>query len=91
MADVLVTCVLKDANKSDSHTGITHLGGANWFWTAEAVIASIRARTNTFYTMVGGRRANVGVVEGQNGPYLRTHADGSWNNNLLALPTCRNR
>jgi hypothetical protein len=36
-----------------------------------------------------GKRSDVGVVRvaGRN-PYLRTHADGDWNNNLLSLDQC---
>ena len=52
------------------------------------MIDSIRAGLNTFYTLEGGKRAEVGVVNGPNGPYLRTHADGQWNDNLLALIEC---
>lgn len=34
-----------------------------------------------------GNRADVGVVTPRSGPkYLRTHADGKWTDNLLALP-----
>ena len=33
-------------------------------------------------------RANVGVVNGPSGKYVRTYADGKWNDNLLALPEC---
>ncbi|MCP2245747.1 DUF3892 domain-containing protein [Lentzea aerocolonigenes] len=34
-----------------------------------------------------GNRADVGVVTPSSGPkHLRTHADGKWTNNLLALP-----
>jgi hypothetical protein len=36
----------------------------------------------------GGAPANVAVVNGPNGQYLRTHADGAWNDNLLALAEC---
>lgn len=32
-----------------------------------------------------GHEVRVGVVTASP-PYLRTHADGNWNNNLLALP-----
>jgi hypothetical protein len=32
---------------------------------------------------------NVAVDNGPNGKYVRTHADGQWNDNLLALPECR--
>ena len=33
-----------------------------------------------------GSVSQVGVVEAQP-PYIRTYADGDWNDNLLALPT----
>ncbi len=88
MADVQVTCINK-LTRDDPHEGITHLGGHNWKWTRAEVIASIEARTNTFYTMVDGKRAEVGVVHGPNGKYVRTHADGYYNDNLLALDECQ--
>ena len=89
MADVRVTCINKQP-RNNTHEGITHLGGANWHWTRQDVINSIEAKTNTFFTLVGGNRAEVGVVNGANGKYLRTYADGKWNDNLLALPECSN-
>lgn len=86
MADVLVTCVTRSAN---NHESITHLGNPGvWRWTKLEVIQSIEAGTNTFYTRADGRRADVGVVNGPNGKYVRTHADGYYNDNLLALPSC---
>jgi len=87
MADAQVTCINKQP-RSDSHEGITHLGGATWKWTRQRVVDSIEQGTNTFYTMVGGKRADVGVVSGPYGKYVRTHADGYYNDNLLALPEC---
>ncbi|QDG65292.1 DUF3892 domain-containing protein [Pseudarthrobacter sp. NIBRBAC000502772] len=39
------------------------------------------------YVASGAKAAAVAVVKPQGGtPYLRTHADGMWNNNLLSLP-----
>lgn len=87
MADVQVTCINKQPRNS-THEGITHLGGNGWKWTRSEVIQSIRNKTNTFFTRVNGNRGDIGIVEGQNGPYLRTYADGQWNDNLLALPEC---
>jgi hypothetical protein len=52
------------------------------------VIASIEAKSNTFYTLVNGNRGDIGVVDGANGKYVRTYADGKWNDNLLSLPEC---
>ncbi len=87
MADVQVTCINKTP-RNNTHEGITHLGGSGWKWTRQQVIDSINAKTNTFYTRVNGNRAEIGVVDGINGQYLRTYADGKWNDNLLALPEC---
>lgn len=87
MADAQVTCIHKQP-RDNPYEGITHLGGAGWKWTREQVIASIEAKTNTFFTLVNGKRANIGVINGPTGKYLRTHADGTWNDNLLALPEC---
>jgi hypothetical protein len=85
MADVQVRCVNKGGN---AHEHITHLGGADWKWTVQQVVDSIENGTNSFHTLVNGKRAEVGVVKGPFGKYVRTHADGSWNDNLLALPAC---
>ena len=87
MADVQVTCINKQP-RNNTHEGITHLGGSDWKWTRQQVINSIKNKTNTFYTRVNGKRADVGVVHGANGDYVRTYADGVWNDNLLALLEC---
>ena len=57
-------------------------------WTRQQVFNSINEKSNTFFTRVNGNRADIGVVHGPNGDYLRTYADGVWNDNLLALPEC---
>lgn len=87
MADAQVTCVNKQP-RANPHEGITHLGGNGWRWTRQQVIDSINDGSNTFFTLVAGKRANVAVVHSQNGDYVRTHADGQWNDNLLSLPEC---
>lgn len=87
MADVQVTCINKTP-RNNTHEGITHLGNSSGKWLRSQVITWIEANTDTFFTNVGGKRANVAVVNGAGGKYLRTHADGVWNDNLLALPEC---
>lgn len=86
--DAQVTCINKEP-RNDTHEGITHLGGPTWKWTRAQVINSIEKGENTFYTMVGGIRADIGVVDGAHGKYLRTYRDRQWNDNLLALGECR--
>ena len=87
MADVQVTCINK-ANRESRHEAITHLGGSGWRWARQEVINSINNKSNTFYTLVAGKRADIGVVDGPNGQFVRTYADGVWTDNLLALPEC---
>lgn len=61
--------------------------------TREEAIARIDAKTDSFFTVdrSTGRRAYVGVMRPSGvQPYLRTHADGKWNDNLLALAECAN-
>ena len=94
MADCQITCIRKH-NHMSSHEHITHVGNkttANWMWTREAVVQSIDQKTNSFYVIDprNGKRSNVGVVRPTDGraPFLQTHADGDWNNNLLSLSEC---
>lgn len=87
MADVQVLCISK-RDRNSRHEGITHLGGQGWKWTRDDVIQSIEAKINTFFTRVGNNRSDIGVVKGEHGKYVRTYADGQWNDNLLALVEC---
>jgi len=92
MADVKVTCIDKPHPLSP-HEHITHLGNprVGWKWTREEVIRSIDAGTNTFFVIdpYTGKRSDVGVVRpAGRPPYVRTHADGDWNDNLLSLSQC---
>jgi hypothetical protein len=92
MADVQVTCITKPHPQSP-HEHITALGNpsAGWKWSREDVIRSIDAGTNTFYVLdpYTGMRSDVGVVRtAGKAPYVRTRADGDWNNNLLSLNQC---
>ncbi len=91
MADAQVTCIIKPHPQSP-HEHITHVGNPpQWVWLREDVIASIEAKTNTFFVRDphSGKRSEIGVVrEPGKAPYLRTYADGNWNNNLLSLDQC---
>jgi len=59
--------------------------------TRETAIRRIDSNQDAFYTVDRGtrKRASIGVVrEAGKLPYLRTYADGKWNDNLLALAEC---
>jgi hypothetical protein len=94
VADIRVTCINKP-DRNSPHEHITHLGGpggGGWKLARERVIANIEGNLDTFHVIdAAGHRSGVAVVNPGNGraKYLRTHADGDWNNNLLALPECR--
>ncbi len=54
----------------------------------EQAIREIEQGTNTFFVSVGGRSVRVIVAVHNGRKYLKTEADGSSPNNLLALPEC---
>jgi len=85
MADIRITCVTKTAPR---HEAITGIGNGTQWWTEQQAITRIESKADTFHTMVNNKRADVLVVNGPTKKYLRTHADGVPNDNLLALPAC---
>lgn len=92
MNELQVTCINKP-DRMSSHEHITHIGNAmgNWKLTREEAIRRIEAKQEAFYTVdsTTGKKVYIGVVrEAGKVPFLRTHADGKWNDNLLALNEC---
>lgn len=90
MAESRITHIRK-RDRFNTHEHITHAGNPpTWFWTREDIIRSIEKKSNTFYVIdrFNGKRSEVGVVypKDNRSPFLRTHADGDWNDNLLSLP-----
>lgn len=88
-----VTCIEKPEHLN-YHEAITHIGSApsRWIWTKQEAVALIESYRATFFTIDPrtGKRADVHVVREQGKqPYLRTAADGYFNNNLLSLGACR--
>lgn len=95
MAQYSVTCITKP-NRESTHEYITHIGGSingtRWKITREEAIRQIETKTNSFYVTDPTnpfKRSTVGVIRPALGyPYLRTYADGDWDNNLLSLTQC---
>ena len=95
MSDFQVTCINKP-NRMSPHEHITHIGNSivadKWRMTREEAIRRINSKQDVFYTVdrYSGRRVYIGVVSvsATKSAYLRTHADGKWNDNLLALDDC---
>jgi hypothetical protein len=88
LADVQIRCINKQPRES-THEAISYLGDGNVKWTRTQVVNWIEKREHSFYTQVGGRRADIGVRTSPNGnKFVQTYADGQWNNNLLNLLEC---
>lgn len=92
MTEYEITCINKP-DRSSSHEHITHVGNTagQWRLTRESAINHIDSKTSAFYTVdhSTGKKVYVGVVRDTGrAPYLRTHADGKWKDNLLALAEC---
>jgi len=88
-----ITCITKP-DRLSQHEHITHVGNTagNWKIARESAIQRIEGKQEAFYTTdkTTGRKIYVRVVRegGLKPPYLRTHADGKWNDNLLAQQEC---
>jgi hypothetical protein len=92
MSDCRITCVTKP-DRFSRHEHITHVGNPSVGWkiTREQAIANIESKLDTFYVQdeKTGKRSEVGVRrEDGKVPYLRTYADGYYNDNLLSLDEC---
>lgn len=91
MNEFHVNCINKP-NRESRHEHITHIGNTSgWRISRESAIERIEGKREAFYTVDSqtGKRAYIGVVrESGKAPYLRTYADGKWNDNLLAQQEC---
>jgi len=67
---------VKWRNPADAKTGQS---------TREEMVTWIRDKNGDARVSDGRNEVKVGVVDGSP-PYIRTHADGTWTDNLLALP-----
>jgi hypothetical protein len=92
MSEFEITCVNKP-DRFSQHEHITHIGNyaGNWRLTREVAIQRIEEKKERYFTVDKGtgKKAYIGVVREPNkAPYLKTYADGQWNNNLLAQQEC---
>jgi len=92
MPEYQVTCINKPHHHS-VHEHITHIGNLKdkWRLTREDAIERIDNKKDQFYTIdaTTGKKCEVLVVrEKGKVPFLRTHADGKPNDNLLEQSEC---
>lgn len=90
--EYLVDCIVKLPDGTDTHYAIQELGGpdngkgARWRASRQRVIDSM-VSGHHFYTQDGAIRSYVFIASGPAGEYLRTHTDGTPNDNLLHQPS----
>ena len=90
MARCQITCIIKRGDHYNPHERISHIGNqaGGWVVTETSAIQRIETRTDSFYTLVGGKQAEIIVACHQGRKYLKTESDGYAPNNLLALTDC---
>jgi hypothetical protein len=89
MADHQITCIVRQSpGTSPEH--ITEVGLVSGpRMPVRDVITAIKAGTHTYFVVGGGQRAVVTVATRDKKEYIRTKADSTGKDNLLALPNCR--
>lgn len=93
MSEHQVTCINKPHHHS-SHEHITHIGNSQEQWRIkrEDAIHLIDSKQKRFFTVdkTTQRKCYIDVVRNDQGkaPYLRSHADGKPNDNLLEQSEC---
>lgn len=90
MGVYLVTCITKRGGHYNPHERIEYIGNeaGNWRLSEDAAIKRIQNGTDSFYTFVNGRKANLIVADHNGRKYLKTDADGYVPDNLLSLGDC---
>ena len=87
-----VTCINKRGDHLNPHERIEYIGSqqGNWKLAEDNAIGRIKNRTDSFFTLVNGRHADVVVATHNGREYLKTTADGYSPDNLLSLNECAN-
>jgi hypothetical protein len=88
MAVEITAVHLQDGNGHEHITSVRWRNAADGTAgedTKASMVDWLRKPGSGAYVGGGANRAAVGIVDVAP-PYLRTHADGNWTNNLLSLP-----
>lgn len=78
-------------SRKDSDGDITAICHPGEWWSPVSkfqAIKDISSGTHSYYVTVGSQEVDIHVVNGENGPYLRTDSDKTTRNNLDELPDC---
>ena len=90
MAEFLVTCINKPGSHLDPNTRIEYIGNqeGQWKLSEAAAIRRIKTGSESFYTVINGKRADVIIAERNGVPYLKTTIDQTRSDNLLSQIEC---
>jgi hypothetical protein len=90
MARCQVTCINKRGSRYNANERIQNIGNQRegWKLSENDAIRAIENYTDSFYTNVNGRVADVIVATHNGRKYLKTTADGYSPDNILSLPEC---
>jgi hypothetical protein len=83
-----VTCINKRGNHYDPHERIERIGGNGWLHSQSEAIGNIAINPQAYYVSAGGNEVYLTLGYHNGHPYVTTTADGSTQDNLLALPEC---
>jgi Protein of unknown function (DUF3892) len=83
-----VTCINKRGNHYDPHERISHIGGSWGKVTQKEGIENVKSDPSAYYVSVGGSTVYLIVRQHNGNDYLTTEADGTTQDNLLALDEC---
>jgi Protein of unknown function (DUF3892) len=85
-----VTCINKKGGHLNPHERIQYIGNqaGNWKLSEPNAIGRIQGHSDSFYTLVNGREAEVIVAVHNGREYLKTNADDYSPDNLLSLAEC---
>lgn len=78
-------------SKKNSDGDILAICNQEAWWspvTKSQAIKDIDSKTHSYYVVIGYQEVDIHVVNGKNGPYLRTDPDKTSTNNLDNLPDC---
>ena len=86
-----VTCISR-THSEGSHEDITHIGNftQGWRMNRNEAIRLIDSKLHKFYVVDANNITSPIDVVREEGkpPYLRSHIDGKWNDNMLSLTEC---
>ena len=88
MQIIEITCAKNNPFWPSLHN-CASLSGPSGHWTRDELVTLIQSKTASVFITVNGRRSDLAVFPQGSITLVRSHANGVWNDDLLALPQCQ--